>query len=514
MLEMWFKESLIFRFVSAFLETIKHSFTGRLVERAGIIIVNSKVASCLRFIANRPFKPETSLFYRLAENANRRSAGFREKMAAFMKESKFYNLLSGSKFFSLIEMSLIPLVAFYPFIDEIGRDLLGGFSLFGLWDEVFLLVCSFYVFAVWFFRKRKEPLVLTPAGPPMLLLISVSIYLYLMNSTYPQLGFEGMRVVVQYLLWFFVLNSYLTDDKKAYLITRLLVYAGGIMGIHGLIQYIMKVPTPVHWTDYAEGSTGTRVFSIVGSPNILGSVFILMIPLCLALVLQKGRGFADRLVFFMLLGAMGLSLVLTLSRGAWFGAASALLVFCLAINPRWLFILGAGGGIMLFIPSVMRRITYMLSPQYKINSLTDGRLLRYQTGWDMFMQNKTKGVGLGHFGGAVAMNNNHLVPDTFYMDNYWLKTAVEMGVIGIAVFAVLIFVLLLWSIRAVKQSENYDIRLVTAGGFAGLSGVIVHNLMENVFEVQYMVTYFWVIAALVFYFGLRRKRLCQTETKC
>ena len=100
------------------------------------------------------------------------------------------------------------------------------------------------------------------------------------------------------------------------------------------------------------------------------------------------------------------------------------------------------------------------------------------------------------------------------MDNYWLKTAVEMGVIGIAVFAVLIFVLLLWSIRAVKQSENYDIRLVTAGGFAGLSGVIVHNLMENVFEVQYMVTYFWVIAALVFYFGLRRKRLCQTETKC
>ena len=510
MLEMWFKESLTFRFVLAFLEAIKTSFIGGLIERAGEIIVNSKVASCLRFIATRPFKPKDSFFYRLAESVNRRSTGFRERMAAAMKESRFYKLLFNSKSFPLIELLLIPMVAFYPFIDEIGRDLLGGFYLFGLWDELYLLVCAFYVFAIWFFKKREEPLISTPAGPPILLLISVSLCLYLINSTYPQLGFEGFRVVIQYILWFFVLNSYLTDDKKAYLITRLLVYAGGIMGIHGLIQYILKVPTPESWTDYAEGSTGTRVFSIVGSPNILGSIFILMIPLCMALLLQKRRSFTDRLVFLVLLGAMGLSLVLTLSRGAWLGAAIALIVFCLAVNPRWLFILGAGGGVMLFIPSVMSRITYMLSPQYKVNSMTGGRLLRYQTGWDMFMQKKWTGVGLGHFGGAVAMNNINLVPDTFYMDNYWLKTAVEMGMAGIATFAVLIFVLVFWSIRAVKQSENYDTRIVTAGGFAGLCGVICHNMMENVFEVQYMVAYFWVIAALVFYFGLRRKKGLQS----
>jgi len=506
MLEIWFKESLIYRFALTLLEVIKNSFTGRLVERAGTIIVNSKIASWLRPVGNIPFKPENSFFCRFAEKVNKRSVGFREKMAVFMKESRFYKLLSNSKVFSLIDLLLVPLVAFYPFIDEIGRDLLGDFSLFGLWDEAFLLVCAFYVFAVWFFRKRGEPLAITPVGSPILLLISVSLCLYLLNSTYPKLGFEGFRVVVQYILWFFVVNSYLTDDKKAYLIVRLLVYAGGIMGIHGIIQYIMKVPTPAHWTDYAEGSTGTRVFSIVGSPNILGSIFILMIPLCLALVLQKERSFNDRLIFFILLGAMGLSLVFTLSRGAWFGAAIALFVFCLAINPRWLFILAAGCGAMLLVPSVMSRIQYMLSDQYRLNSMTSGRLHRYQTGWNMFMQHKWTGVGLGHFGGAVAMNNSNLIPDTFYMDNYWLKTAVEMGLAGIAAFFILIFILVLWSIRAVKQSENYDTRLVTAGGFAGLCGVIVHNMMENVFEVQYMVAYFWVIAALVFYFGLRRKR--------
>lgn len=506
MLELWFKNSLTYRFVMAFLDIISRSFTGRLVERIGTILVNSRIAGCLKYIATRPYKPEKSLFWRLRESINKRSTSFRERMYDLLKKSRVYALLSGSKVFFLIDMLLIPMVAFYPFIDELGRKYLSWFSLIGLWDEAYLVIAALYVFLRWFFAKREGPAASTPAGAPILLLMAVSVYIYLMNSTYPQLGFEGLRVVIQYLFWFFILNSYLTDDKKAYLVIRLLVYAGGIMGIHGIIQYILKVPTPSSWTDIAEGTSGTRVFSIVESPNVLGSIFILMIPLCLALVLQRERKFNDKLVFFVLLGAMGLSLILTLSRGAWFGAAVALALFCLAINPRWLFLLGVCGGAALMVPSVWNRIEYLLSPQYKISSMTGGRLLRYQRGMDIFLRNKWTGVGLGHFGGAVAMNNKNLIPDTFYMDNYWLKTAVEMGIWGVAAFAVLIIILIFWSIRAVKQSENYDTQLVTAGGFAGLCGVIVHNFGENIFEVPYMVAYFWVIAALVFYFGFSRNR--------
>jgi O-antigen ligase len=156
-----------------------------------------------------------------------------------------------------------------------------------------------------------------------------------------------------------------------------------------------------------------------------------MIPLCLALVLQRNRNFADRLVFFILLGAMGISLILTLSRGAWLGAVVAMVIFCLAINPRWLFILCAGGSFMIFIPSVMSRVLYLLSPKYVQSSMTGGRIMRYQKGFELFRQHELMGVGLGHFGGAVAMNNKNIIPDTFYMDSYWLKTAVEMGTMGL-----------------------------------------------------------------------------------
>ena len=181
-------------------------------------------------------------------------------MFLLLKESRAYSLLSGSRAFFLVNLFLIPMVALYPLLMS-WEGAIWLVPTFGLWDEAYLLISAAYVFLYWFFVKRDRPLVSTPAGAPMLLLMAVSIYICLMNSNYPQLGFEGLRVVIQYLFWFFILNSYLTDDKKAYLVTRLLVYAGGIMGIHGLIQYVLKVPTPSNWMDIAEGNTVTSIFN-------------------------------------------------------------------------------------------------------------------------------------------------------------------------------------------------------------------------------------------------------------
>jgi len=501
MLESWFRHSFIYVFITQY---INHSVVARAFEWIGKVIVDSKVASILRAFAMRPYYPDGSFIYRLLEKLNRKSALFRDRMALYLKESFIYRLLSDSKAYRLITMLFVPMAALYAFIDEFGRKVFGNSSWFGLWDEAFLLASILYVFLTWFFNQR-EPLKITPVGAPMVLLISVTFCLFLINSTYPKLGLDGLRVIVQYVLWFFIMNSFITDDDKAYLVLRFLVYGGGVMGLHGILQFIMKVPTPSHWTDAAEGNTTTRVFSIVESPNILGSIFILMIPLCFAMVLQRKLGKWERLILFGLFGAMGISLILTQSRGAWLGAAIAAFVFCISINPRWLFILGIGGSGLLLVPPVMNRISYLLSPQYIISSMTGGRLMRYQKGMEIFRQNKLLGVGLGHFGGAVAMNNKDLIPDTFYMDNYWLKTAVEMGLVGLLAFGLLVLILVIWSIRSVKQCKDFDTKLIAAAGFAGMCGVLTHNLIENVFEVPYMVVYFWIIASIVLYFGLRRK---------
>ena len=71
-------------------------------------------------------------------------------MGRILKDSKTYAVLSNSIVFRLVDLLLIPMIAFYPFIDEIGRSLLGDFALIGLWDELYLLVSAAYVFLVVF----------------------------------------------------------------------------------------------------------------------------------------------------------------------------------------------------------------------------------------------------------------------------------------------------------------------------------------------------------------------------
>ena len=92
----------------------------------------------------------------------------------------------------------------------------------------------------------------------------------------------------------------------------------------------------------------------------------------------------------------------------------------------------AGAGALIAIPSIANRITYLFTADYMEASQRAGRMVRWETGLELLhTSNPLLGFGLGRFGGAVAMQNK-IIEETdtfeyFYMDNYYLKTLVEMG---------------------------------------------------------------------------------------
>ena len=107
----------------------------------------------------------------------------------------------------------------------------------------------------------------------------------------------------------------------------------------------------------------------------------------------------------------------------------------------------------------------------------------------------------------------------FYMDNYYLKTLVEMGYIGLIFFVILLVGLAVWGIRAIYQSDDGavsgvdplfrnegNLKVLTVGIFSGMMGVLLHCYFENIFEEPYMMAYFWGLAAAVMYAGFFRKR--------
>jgi len=149
---------------------------------------------------------------------------------------------------------------------------------------------------------------------------------------------------------------------------------------------------------------------------------------------------------------------------------------------------------VLFGGALSDRLLYMLSPVYLMKSAAGGRLYRWNIGMEIWRRDTSFGMGLGRYGGAVAMNNN-LTP--FYLDNYYLKTLTEMGIYGMAALVFVIISFIVSTAKIIRSQTVLRYKVMVIGLFAGAMGVLAQNFVENIFEVPAMIAYFWITVALI-----------------
>ena len=423
------------------------------------------------------------------------------------------------RFVGMRGLLLICLALYLP-IDYFLRSVLPGYIniplLASIWDECLMLAAAGYL--LWHTAMRRAPLAsrATPVDAYLLLFIGVGFFLMCAVSPYPSIALDGYRAVVQYLFWFFLVTRLIEDDRDFALFYGALVAMAVVIALHGIYQYIVAAPIPASWVSQTEEGVRTRVYSITGSPNIMGSLLVLFAPLVAGIAYYSKKPWVKALAIGTT-GMMCLSIIFTFSKGAWGGLAVAVLVFAVFLDRRLIALMGvAGAGALLAIPSIASRITYLFTADYMEASQRAGRMVRWETGLDLLQEsNPLLGFGLGRFGGAVAMQNKIIEEsDTFsyfYMDNYYLKTLVEMGYLGLIFFIILLIGMILWSLRAIgrtKFNETDRTRVLVVSMFAGMCGVLTHCYFENIFEVPYMMAYFWSLAAAILYLGyFRRKRV-------
>ncbi len=398
------------------------------------------------------------------------------------------------------ELSVL-VIAGFGIIDALLRAFGGGLG--SVWDELFLIFLVMLWFYKWIRDRNDDGFKTSPMDIPLFIFIGAMIVCLIINSPDFKVALEGFRAIVQYMLWYFVVIQLLRGEKDAKTVTAFFVLVVGVLALHGIYQYIIGVEMPSGWVDQNEAGVRTRVYSIFTSPNVFGSLLTLAAPMAISLALAAKNG-KGRLLYAIIALCITASLVFTSSRGAWIGFAVAIGIYVLMKDKR-LIIPCVLGALLVFIavPSVGNRISYMLSPEYIESSLKGGRLVRWLTGIEIVKDFPVFGVGLGHFGGAVAMNNEMrlLVDtktiDTFYMDNYMLKTAVESGLVGFAAFMALMYSVVINGFRTMKISATKLSKELSTGITAGLCGVITHNLVENIFEVPMMTSLFWMFTAVV-----------------
>lgn len=440
---------------------------------------------------------DKSLFIRWFNKFDQKMEGLYEWIRKTVDHSFFIGLfkmahdwLSNSRVYSwLCQFNLVYLLILYVYVDRGVRTFLVPLS--SVWDELLLLT-----FAGWILVRRilfKKKYYFTRLDIPLISFILVYTSITFIYSPDLGIGIEGLRAVVQYMLWYFMIVQMVDSESVLERVLMLMVFSVGLLGAHGTWQYFTGAEMLGNWVDSSE-SIQTRAYSIVGGPNTLGSLMVINIPIAFGMFIVE-KDIIKKILYMVSTLFMGLGLIFTFSRGAWLAAFIGIIIMFVFLAKRMIIsittvLLAA----VMSIDTIWNRIYYMFTKEYISKASTGGRLYRWQYALEEWQERPLFGLGVGRFGGAVATNHN-LTP--FYMDNYYLKTLTESGIIGLTAFVLLVLSSVWNMILYIRGTLDQRYRIIMISIFSGAIGLLIHNGVENIFESPFSVVYFWTYVGLL-----------------
>ncbi|RAP27491.1 hypothetical protein C2W64_00990 [Brevibacillus laterosporus] len=392
----------------------------------------------------------------------------------------------------------IYLLLTYPIIDYALRKFIPIGIIGSLWDKIVLTVLLLFTFAAYAKGNRSMPGI----KHAFLAFLVFGLGLMFMDMTNFDASVEGFRAIFQYmvalLIGFYLIES--KEQMQSFLKAFTLV--GLFVAFIGVMQVVLGVEVNSSWTGENE-SMKRRAFSIVTSPNVLGSYMIFTIPIAISLFLQ-GITKKQKLLWGLTSLIMLVCLIATGSRGAWFALLAVLVIGSIFVNRKVFLSIVAvaiiGGVVLLAVPEttpvigkVQNRITTLFTEDYWEKSSQSGRVARWTNAYHRMRLEPLFGAGPGHWGGAVASRYF----GTIYTDSYMFKTLAETGIIGLTLMVTMMLAIVKYAAQATLRWKNSPYFYTGLGLFCGFLAVFFHNLVENIFEVPFMSTFFWLLGGMV-----------------
>lgn len=312
---------------------------------------------------------------------------------------------------------------------------------------------------------------------------------------------DSLRTAVMYfaflLLYFLIVNSYI---RKTWIYRglKLIVISTGIVAILGVLEDGMIGSSIVDMSLFSD--IGARISAFLGNPNMLAAYLVIVLPIALGEVVVAGR-WSTRLWYIFCSLAIGVCVVMTLSRAAWLGMAVAIVAFLLACDLRtgWLAV-GAAATVPIwigFVPdSFTRRLTSTLA-------ISDGDLMYRMNIWRgvtrMIGDHLISGVGVGEeaFKNAYVLYAVSGTEAAVHSHNLYLQVILELGIVGIVILAL---VMIMFAQRCSSEISNLKrgskTRIMISAGFSGICGVLVMGLTDYVWYDYRVFLIFWAVMAL------------------
>lgn len=403
----------------------------------------------------------------------------------------------------LIKAGLLVLVALMPFHAFLSvwlGSVFGHQTLIQSWKEALLLVlCGLAAWQVWcqpqLLSRLRQPVVLTGAALLVLALVITAIIRPAFTAT-----LFGLKTDFDFLVLFSL--AALVADRfflRRLVITALAAGIGVI--IFGLIQIYVWPPDFLLRYGYGPDTIqpylildsvtrSLRFPSTLGGPNQLGSYLIIILSLIVTL------GWSVRRYWLLtLLPPAGLVLLHTHSRAAWIGSVLALITISYCLTPlrlrRWYF-----GAAAVATVSLVLITPWLLSTEsnFKHYLLHDaGQVAAVESSDDQHAQSLQNGFqavlaqplghGLGTAGPAALRAGSGPI-----IENHYLQLAYEYGVVGLAIWLLLLLALV---VRLWAGFRQQKIALSLLGGLVGVSAAA---MFLPVWADSTLVFTFWTLA--------------------
>jgi hypothetical protein len=353
--------------------------------------------------------------------------------------------------------------------------------------------------------KGYPTFVSTPFNRPIIIYSLCCIFSTLLGGLFNtgikfQASIFYLLKYIEYFLMFFVISSYIENEKQIKLFIFFIILTGFIFSVFM----------------YSEIPRGGRVSGLplrkaVGEDaNTVGGYLVFLYGFIFAFILYI-RSWLIRFVLIIVGLVMAFPLVYTLSRGSYV----AFIVMCISFifiakGKRllsFLMILLLIIFVIAFIPPrALERVKTTISPQWEGSKLTIGdisiplepsayaRVYFYQWAYEIWKEYPIFGTGVGIKGVVDAQ-----IP----------RVIAETGTIGIISFLYLLLKILQIAQKRKKEAHSPFYKGLTCGFLAGTIGLITHSLFAATFILIRIMEAFWFVAAIISV--LDRIKLTQKE---
>ena len=439
----------------------------------------------------------------------------------------------------VLTVFLLALLPFHALLVTVGTKLIEGpghapLTVLALWKEALLGAILLIAFLEWC-RKPQWKLDLLDWLILALLILSIAVTAITHGDF--KLYLYGFKYDFVPLVAFLVLRRVPWSDACVSRLLKWILIVAGVVSVYGILSFYLPLEFFV-WLGYSDlhslyladgplaafqqigGSSIRRVQSTMSGPNQLG--LWLLLPLSIALVRTRTLRHWGLMVGVFVLFTM----FLTLSRSALLGAGVIVALILWERLPRQQFYKFVGG---LFLAScVISLVSYFTIPEVAVRAASTRGHIKRPLEAVQTMVKHPLGLGLGtagpasnrmsdtcvHLGegadGSWAADRPELcvfVGDTqvqprdrtctcpLLPENWYLQLGVEMGILGFALFVLLVFLLLRRLLTQPLNGAKTPIAKCAALSFVGVS---VAALFLHAWEDAALAYSVWIVLSMYF----------------